>query len=134
AFKGFLDQALFHVQCAVSWSEEIGHANSIAGSYLHMLIIYQYRREPGQIKRVADDMLRFTTKHNLHFYSGFAVIVRNWATRELEKSREILEMAEKAGTRMGMPYYKALVAETEAAMGDEESAIQSIDKSIKQSY
>lgn len=131
-FLGYPEQALTHATAALSWAEELDHANSIAWALLYLVSIHYYHRDHDKVEATSARLREVSERHGLYM-SMFAAVWHGWLTRDVEVPEQILAGFRAYGQLFSLPYWSSTVAESEAARGRLDAAIERLDACIAES-
>jgi predicted ATPase len=137
---GYPEQAVKMTDAAHDHARRRGHPFNLGHALTNGAWVFDYLREPDELlKRVTEadrvgreNSLPFLTECLVPLHSGI-VLIRKGRTAEgvalLEKS---LAVWEQGGCLVESPYYKSVLAEGTAQLGDLEAALDLIDEAIAQ--
>ena len=125
------DEAMESERQAQTWMEALGHG----GSWMHhkdITIMHRlYRREPGEVLRIAEEMIRFAEEQGFTDHRAKALVFAGWAharlgdpSKGLAEIREGLERQKLIGTREDFPVYYDMLAEVLALNGRIDEALE----------
>src|SRR5262249_23376392 len=79
---GFADQALQRSREAFDLIREVPHPHSHAYSLCYAAFHHQYRREPQQVRELADAAVALAQDEGLRMWLATATVLRGWAKAE----------------------------------------------------
>jgi predicted ATPase len=135
---GYPDQALRKIQEALSLAQELAHPHSLVlarcwAAWLHQLC----QRHEHILQEPTDAAITIATDQGLSFYSGILAAVRGWALAKQGSTEEGLTQIDQGlalyranAVEHIVPYFLALLAETQRDMGRIEDALQSLTKAL----
>jgi adenylate cyclase len=135
---GYPDQAMRKIQEALNLAQELAHLHSLVlarswAVWLHQLC----QRKEHILQEPTDAAITIATGQGLSFYAGILAAVRGWALAKQGSREEGLAQIEQGlafyGADVGehiLPYFLALLAETQRDMGRIPDALQSLTKAL----
>ncbi|AUX23793.1 protein kinase [Sorangium cellulosum] len=120
-----------HLRAASDWSRELNIAGSVALSLLYASLIHQQRRDVERTLETTGALTEITERYGLVAHMNYGGVVRGWALRDAEQGRRHLAALEASGHELGLTYYRAVVAETEAMLGDHAAAVARLDRCLR---
>jgi predicted ATPase len=130
-YLGHPDKALQHVKDAMSWAEELRHANTIGLCFLYRCILLQLNGDRAGVLESSERLLTVTARHGLAFNEVFGRLFRGWALDDAEGPRSILAQNEASGQLLGMSAYQCMIVETEVALGRRDAALVDIERALQ---
>lgn len=131
-FRGQPDRALEQAQRGVALMEQAGHANSIAAALLYLASVHSYRREPVALAETCRRLQEISQRHGL-FLGAVAGLYLGALGGDAEGPKQIVGGLRAYGHQFGMPYWLSTIAETEAAKGQLDAALERIEDCIRTS-
>jgi TOMM system kinase/cyclase fusion protein len=124
---GYPDQAREHGERAVAWARELAHANTMGLALTYLGGVWQYRREPEHIPAICDALVELAERHGLPHWAALSGLLRGWVDRTPETAAQILDGFAPMGFGQSMAYWSSTIAESEAALGQLDAAVQRLD-------
>jgi TOMM system kinase/cyclase fusion protein len=124
---GFPDQGREHGKRAVAWATELEHANSLGLALTYLGGVWQYRREPEPAREICDALVALAERHGLPQWAAMSGLLRGWADGIPEEAEKILDGFRPMGFGQSMAYWGSTIAESEAARGRLDAAVQRLD-------
>jgi tetratricopeptide (TPR) repeat protein len=121
------DRALEEVRAAVAWSRELGDANALTMSQWYAALLHHQRGEHGEAAALMEAMVASAARHGLVGLGNLIGLLRGAMSGDVEEARASLAGLEASGQELGLTYFGALVAETEAASGHLEEALARLE-------
>ena len=122
--------ALAQEREALHWAERMDHLGSRVHAMDMQLLHQTFRRDHGAVRRLADELVTFTSSHGLADHRAKAFIFRGWAVAAqgdvaagLHTLREGFDRQGQIGTKEDFPIYCSLLAESLALAGQSDKAI-----------
>lgn len=129
---GYPDTAAREAAEAVAWARETQHAATVALALIYLAIVQQQRGEREACAATCGEILTMAGRHGLMAQAAYTSLLLAWATGNPEPAYQTLAVLDMLGCQLAMPYYRAVVAEAEAARGELNAALALIDRSIEQ--
>jgi len=76
---GYPDQALRSAHDAVELGRQLAHPPRLLPAMYYLATVYWWRRETGQARRCAEEVIAFCRQHHMPHYLGPAQVMRGWA-------------------------------------------------------
>lgn len=132
---GRTSAALALAERALAAADDRGHANTLALVLLFYGVLSQERGMASETAAVADRLNALCAKHGLQQWSVLGVMQRTWADvmaggRDLSALRQGVELYAAIGANMSMTYWKSLLAEAQAKLGELTAALGTVDECI----
>jgi TOMM system kinase/cyclase fusion protein len=124
---GYPDQAREHGRRAVAWARELEHANSMGLALTYLGGVWQYRREPEPAREICDALVELAERHGLPQWAALSGLLRGWADSKPDDAAEILAGFRAMGVGQSLAYWASTIAESEAALGRLDAAVQRLD-------
>jgi predicted ATPase/class 3 adenylate cyclase len=136
-FTGNPDQAVAAAQSLVKLGEALSHPLSLAQAQSGAAMVHQFRREPAEVLRYAQDLLATSSKFGLEVWRSNGEVLLGWAngmTGEeaagIETMRRALEERVKRGLKLRQTYYLAIFAELLGHTGDFEAGLDAVAQAL----
>lgn len=134
---GFPDQAAQKSAQAIALAQELAHPFSHAFALFTSTALYQFRREPQEVLRLADATMQLSQEQGFTFFVGLTTVFRGWALAELGNLAEGMSLmrqgvadAVKTGARIGMPHMLAMLAEAHGKIGQPQEGLTLIAEAL----
>ena len=131
--------ALAQEREALHWAERMDHLGSRVHAMDMQLLHQTFRRDHAAVRRLADELVTFTSSHGLADHRAKAFIFRGWAVAAqgdvaagLHTLREGFDRQGQIGTKEDFPIYCSLLAESLALAGQPDKAIELLEESRKE--
>ena len=118
---GYFDKAKRRSQESLTLAKDLDHAFSLGFAENVAAWHNQYRREGATTQKHADEAVNISREQNLVFFMAMGTILRGWALAEqgeievgMAEMNQGLEIYKMTGAELLMPYWLALLAETNA--------------------
>jgi class 3 adenylate cyclase/predicted ATPase len=132
---GFPETARRHSNDAVSLAREIGHAPTLAHALWYRAELCQIRGEVDEAAELSATVLELARKNGMAQYAAWAMMVQGWAETARGSDRLGLGLVREgwsalgaSGTKYHLPHRVALLAQTQAAAGEMEAALATIQE------
>ncbi|MGP1395566.1 MAG: ATP-binding protein [Inquilinaceae bacterium] len=136
---GLPEKAMIAERDAHGWLQVLDHL----GSRMHLLDISLmhrlYRRDAGEVGRLADEMIEMADNHGFSDHRAKALIFRGWAKSRLgdrkgglAELRQGLSRQQEIGTQEDFPVYFDMFAETLALNGLIEEALEEMARAMRE--
>lgn len=129
---GYPDQARTKAEETLARARELSHPFSEAVTLAYATMLNQFRRDIGEVDRLAKATIAHSVEHGFPYYQAWAVVLEGWSgavrgAREegitaMRGGIEVLQAT--AGVRL--PYYRALFAEACGCFGRIDMAHQAL--------
>ena len=103
---------------AISLAQELNDIPGIAEATYFAACLSHYGRNPGEVERLASDLIELSTRQNFALWLARGTVLRGWARSASGDTVQGLSWIEDAikawranGAMLGLPYYLALKAE-----------------------
>jgi adenylate cyclase len=135
---GYPDQAWRKIQDALSFGQELAHPHSLVlarcwAAWLHQLC----QQHEHILQEPTATAITIAAEQGLSFYSGILAVVHGWALAKQGSTEEGLAqidqkiaLYEATVGKHNIPYFLALLAETQSNMGRSEEAAQSLTRAL----
>jgi predicted ATPase len=134
---GYPDQALQHIQQALTLAEELAHPYSRAVALAYAAMLYQFRREAHLTREAAETATVLCQEQGFPYYLAWVTIMKGWALTAQEQGKEgQAEMRRglgaigATGARLRQPYYLALLAEACGQTGEVGAAVKMLAEGL----
>ena len=131
--------ALAQEREALHWAERMDHLGSRVHAMDMQLLHQTFRRDHAAVRRLADELVTFTSSHGLADHRAKAFIFRGWAVAAqgdvaagLHTLREGFDRQGQIGTKEDFPIYCSLLAESLALAGQPDKAIELLAESRRE--
>ena len=131
--------ALAQERKALHWAERMDHLGSRVHAMDMQLLHQTFRRDHAAVRRLADELVTFTSSHGLADHRAKAFIFRGWAVGAqgdvaagLHTLREGFDRQGQIGTKEDFPIYCSLLAESLALAGQPDKAIELLEESRRE--
>jgi len=129
--EGSIELAWQEIARAIRHADEVKHPFSRAMARSYAAVLHQFDRDPGLTRRRAEENLEVCREHDIPYYLAWGTILRGWARGAMgepeagaEEIRDGLRRMEDQDAGLRRPYYLGLLAETCAAAGRIEEALE----------
>lgn len=126
---GFAEEALACAHEAVAHAREIKHTHSLGMTLLYLAMLHHLRRDSVPCGEASRELLELCERTGLPF-GPYATFLSEWALQDVEASTSLLAFLEDHQLRLGLTYYRSLIAESEAARGNLDYATALIETSL----
>jgi adenylate cyclase len=135
---GYPDQALRRIHEALSLGHELAHAHSLVLARCWAAWLHQFcRRHEHILQEPTETAITIAAEQGLSFYSGILASVHGWALAKQGSTEEGLAQIDQGvalyKANVGehiVPYFLALLAETQSNMGRSQEAAQSLSDAL----
>jgi tetratricopeptide (TPR) repeat protein len=134
---GDLHRARQLIEEAIGLAARLGHLASTAFALSHKISIESRRDDLKSVVADAENLLRIGEHHRMEWFVTGSRVALSWALGRLgvagrgaDELRESIAAFRRQGPRLGTPYALGLLAELEAAEGDGERALATIDQGL----
>ncbi len=136
---GYADQARQRSQEALALARDIRHAPSFAYVVYFAAMLSQQCRDAAATQAHADALMAFGTAQGLMHRIEQGRILRGWAlamqgdtAAGVQHIQQALVTQQDMGSKMGEPYYLALLAEAYGQAGQPEAGLQALAQALTQ--
>jgi predicted ATPase len=137
---GYPEQAVRISEAGAAHARRRGHPFHLAWVLTNGAEVFDYLREPDEwLKRIEEadrlgreNSLPFVTECMVPIFSGIALIRKGQTVQGMALLERAFSVWEKAGGRNYIPYFKSVLAEGAAQLGDLAAAIALVDEAIAQ--
>ena len=135
---GFPDRALQHLRTALELGRTSRDPRMHAFALLFASVVHQLRREPGQALEHAKIGLALCDEHGMAQERAWMAPMHGWAVAELgDPERGLREMEHTVQAlramraELSVPYFLAVLAETQARYGHPDAARRSVEEGLE---
>ena len=114
---GYPDRALGISQEMIRIARQLDHPFSLAVALDYAAMLHQFRREPSEVRALANTAMAICTEHEFAYYRAWATVLLGWATAEhggLEQGITGMlggvQDLRDTGAGLRLPYYLCLLA------------------------
>ncbi|WP_309572548.1 AAA family ATPase [Deinococcus sp.] len=132
--QGQIDDAREQVERAAAIAAELGHPFTQMQASAYRAISYQLQCELESAWATAEETVAGCERHNIAYYREWGVIVGGWVLAQrgdvadgLARIKSGLDALHHQNAALRMPYYLALLAETQLLAGQPEAARAALD-------
>jgi adenylate cyclase len=136
-YSGDLHRSRQLIEEAMGSGRESGPPPSAAYALSVKLYIEGHRNDLERVVADAENLLKIGQQHGMDFYVAISRIYLSWAWGRLgdarggvNELRNSLDTYATQSNRLGTPYFLGCLAELEAAAGDHDRALASIDEGL----
>lgn len=134
-FIGLADSAVRNSAQAINRAVQLNHPHSLGFALAFEASIRQARGEPAETVEAAERAINVGRKYRFPYWSAWGQMLRGWAVGKLGDPREGVAEIEQGladyratGAELMRPYGLMLLAETVAAAGDPQHALNLLDE------
>jgi DNA-binding NtrC family response regulator/tetratricopeptide (TPR) repeat protein len=137
---GYPDQALERSRQALVRAQEREGALDIATAMTMLTSVHQLRREPQQTRATTERALAYSREHGVTWWLVRNSLLLSWATameagaseREaaVADMRQSMEEYRRTGTKLGLSWFSALLAQTHGAAGQPLAGLEVLDEAL----
>jgi predicted ATPase len=134
---GYPDQALQHIQEALTLAQELTHPFSLAVALNHAATVHQFRREVQAARERAEALVTLCSEQGFPYWVNHGTILRGWArTLQEEGAEGIAQMrqglaAQRAtGAEIDQPYFLFLLAEADEKAGQTQEGLTALNEAL----
>ena len=134
---GSPDEALRLAARAVGRARSLGDPHALAFGLFFTAFVHHFRREPGEVRTAADELVAIAREESLAQWLAFGTILRGWAMTEqgevetgVDEIRRGLDAYRATGARVSVPHFLGLLAEALARNGEREAARAAVDEAL----
>jgi predicted ATPase/predicted Ser/Thr protein kinase len=136
-FIGSPEQALASIKQSLALAAEITHPFSRAYARILAAWLYQYRREPAEVRIHTDAAIEMSTEHGFAQWLAVGRMLRGWArvaandvSRGIEDLRVGHDAFRATGGVFNLPHFLALLAEALGRAGQLDEALAVISEAL----
>ena len=134
---GYPDQALQHIQQALTLAQELAHPFSRALALAYAGMLYQFRRETQLAREAAETAIGLCQEQGFAYYLAWVTVMRGWALTAqrqgdggMAEMRRGLDAIRATGARLREPYYLALLAEACGQTGELQAGVKMLAEGL----
>lgn len=138
-FLGYAEDALIHVQSALTWAQELRHVGSQAHAMDYVVVLHKFRRDVGAVHECADKLVSYAAEQKLRVHRAKGAFFRGWAHAQRQDVGEGLsEMlaaiaSEKTTDTPGdFTVYYEMLAETYGRAGRYDEGLRAVEEAFTQ--
>ena len=131
--QGGGDGAVIHVDSAIAHAEHLGHLGSLLHALDIAVMLHHYRRDAGQVQRLAQRLHALSTERDLEDYRAKAEIFMGWVRIEkgdiadgLAQVDEGFRVMQEIGTPEDFPVYQCIRSEAMRRLGRPDEALNAL--------
>jgi hypothetical protein len=79
---GYPDRAVGISQESIRIARQLDHPLSLAMALVYAAMLHQFRREPSEVRDLANAAMAICTEHEFAYYRAWATVLLGWATAE----------------------------------------------------
>jgi predicted ATPase len=136
-FLGQPDQALSHIEDALTLALELAEPHGLAHAHFFAAILHQLRGEFQLTQKHAEFAIALSRKHGLVLYQAMATVTRAWALikqgrREnlIDQIRQGISSHQETGTEVILPHFLALLVEALDETGQAEEGLAILEEAL----
>lgn len=137
-FLGYPDQAMTRIQKALRVAEELSHTFSLVSVQIQASFLYQFARDTERVRELAEEAITLATEKDYAYRVAEGKTMRGWALAaggdpEAGHSElsEGLAAYQAMGSRVDLPYFLALKAETLRYAGRIEESLATVADALE---
>jgi predicted ATPase len=135
---GYPTQASLAMEQTLAHAKELQHPYSIGLTLLFSAQLFQLRREPGPARARAEEAIAVSVEHGLHAVELWCLLPRGWASVQkgdapagIADIREAMDRRRVLGIGAVWPWFLALLADAQGALGQFEDAFRALDEALQ---
>ena len=113
---------------ALAWARQLNHATSIDLSLFYKASLHQLRGEKQALLATLEEQLAHAKRYGLQFNAAYAMVVRGWATGNVEEALQGVEMQKNWGCLGALTYYLGILADVELEKGQADRALEHLEQ------
>ena len=137
-FQGYPDQALAKSEDALARARALEHPFTLAAALLHAAALRQYRREPGAVVALAEELLAMPKGREFDLWLAIAQAFQGWGwlaqedrvSAGVERLEQGLRAFRDTGTKLYLPYMLMLLAEGYRRVAQSEAALSTLSEAL----
>ncbi len=137
---GWPDRSLRKMKQAQVLARGLSHPHSVAITLQNFIMVRQYRREPEEARRMAEELVELSRQEGFEMWWASGNIMLGWAlavTGSAEEGiglvRRGLEAWRATGAELATPYYRYLLAEALSQAGSLEEGRATLEDALSSS-
>ncbi len=137
-FAGYPERAIEHSTEALALARELQHPLPMAYALCMSAAVHSLRDEPDAVLALANEAIELTAKHGMPYWTSWGSILKGWAlvrlgwhTAGLTTIQEGLAAYRATGAKLFEASSLALLADSYAAAGDMEQALETIEVALR---
>src|SRR5215470_7632706 len=137
--RGYPEQSARAADRALAYSRQLGHAHTLAHALAHAGVAAVFARDVATVCAHSNDCVALASEHGFALWAGWGRVLQGWAdaqrgeaTTGIGRIRDGLAASEATGTRVGTPFFLALLAEALALAGKIEEALATLGDALAQ--
>jgi tetratricopeptide (TPR) repeat protein len=131
------DEARVHAEKSIAHAARLDHPYSLTVAYAYAALTHHLRRDVTAVRSCAEALTSLCERHGFTYYSEWASIFLGWVACREGRYADGLALIETGLARLDAqraqarrPYYLSLLAESCAAAGQPESALDHLDRAL----
>jgi predicted ATPase len=135
---GYPHRATLKMERTITHARELAHPYSIAITLLFAAQLSQLHRDPDSARSQAEEALAISTEHGLDAVALWCLLPRGWAATQegkvaegLADIREAMARRSAANIAAGWPWFLALLAEAQGALGQFEDGFRALQEALQ---
>ena len=136
-FLGYPDQAFERIQEGHRVAKQLEHTFSLVSVQIQASFLYQFARETGRARDLAEQAILLATEHEYAYRVAEGKIIRGWALAAagnsgagLDELSDGLDAYQAMGSRVDLPYFLALKAETLRYAGRINESLATVEEAL----
>jgi predicted ATPase len=136
-FQGYIDQARVKTAEALDLARELAHPYSLSMTLIRAAFLGQFCREPQSTRQWAEAAMAMAAEHGGMTHAAIGTILQGWALTMQGQGRagsmqirQGIEAYQASGAEMDLPYFLALLAESEHLAGEVESGLVTLGEAF----
>jgi TOMM system kinase/cyclase fusion protein len=134
---GYPDQGLARNNEALTLAQQSAHPFSLSYALGHAAIVHQFRREMHAVQERAEAVISLATDQGFPHWRAQGAILRGWTLAQqgqaqagIEQIHQGLRAFRAAGAENFRPYFLALLAEAQGAIGQPEAGLTVLTEAL----
>jgi class 3 adenylate cyclase/tetratricopeptide (TPR) repeat protein len=135
---GYSDHALEVAEEALSLAREVSHPFSVALALAYLAMLRQFRREPEEALKTAEEAHGFCQEYRFDYYAAWSALVRAWAIAEqggiadgISAYDAALGQFARTGAGLRMPHYLSQLAGLHRKAGNKGTGLKLVTKAAQ---
>jgi class 3 adenylate cyclase/predicted ATPase len=136
-YLGYPDQGRTQGDAAVTLAQHLASPFSLSLAMGHAAIVHQFRREWRRAQERAEASHSLAKEQGFPFYMAISAILHGWALAHqgrvkegIEEIHQGLRAFQATGAETARPYYLALLAEAQGALGEPETGLTALAEAL----